>query len=316
MLNKLEIICNYVESKYKLIKEFSAKIKGYNLSAYASQAAFFIVMSIFPFLILLLTLIKYTPLTKEALVEFVSRIIPATFIPMTQSVINQLYSESSITLISITAIIAIWSSGKGIMGIMRGIDVINEVEKKPNYIIQRIIASIYTFLFLIAITASLGLIVFGAHIFNLIQKHAPLIYEFISIFIKRNITITFLILTLFFIATYTICPMSAMKKNTAYGNSTKKSSLMALHVLPGALFSALSWILFSFGFSLYVDHFSKLSSMYGSISTFMVLLLWLYICMYIMFIGAVINKFFENEIIGITSAITKRYRNLEDNTDN
>ena len=67
---------------------------------------------------------------------------------------------------------------------------------------------------------------------------------------------------------------------------------------PGALFSAVSWNLFSWGFSIYVGTFNGLS-IYGSLSAIVVIMLWLYFCMYLLLIGAHINRFaapFRREI--------------------
>ena len=60
--------------------------------------------------------------------------------------------------------------------------------------------------------------------------------------------------------------------------------------IPGAMFSALGWLVFSYVFSLYIDNFANMTYMYGSLTAFIILMLWVYFCIYIFFIGAEINK--------------------------
>ena len=65
--------------------------------------------------------------------------------------------------------------------------------------------------------------------------------------------------------------------------------------LPGAIFAAVCWLLFSFGFSLYFSNFSNFSYMYGSLAAIVLLMFWLYFCICILFIGAEINDFLKSE---------------------
>ena len=61
------------------------------------------------------------------------------------------------------------------------------------------------------------------------------------------------------------------------------------HVLPGAAAAAGAWVLFSEGYSFYVNHIAKASALYGSLSVLLLMLLWLYACISILFYGALFN---------------------------
>ena len=61
--------------------------------------------------------------------------------------------------------------------------------------------------------------------------------------------------------------------------------------LPGALLASLGWQVFSDLFSLYVEHFSNFSTVYGSLSAVAIAMLWLYTCMAIVFYGGALNKY-------------------------
>lgn len=72
--------------------------------------------------------------------------------------------------------------------------------------------------------------------------------------------------------------------------SLAKSNISFLQQLPGAAFASGGWILFSFGFSIYIGYFSNYTYFYGSFGAAMLFMLWLYMCMNILLIGALINK--------------------------
>ena len=65
--------------------------------------------------------------------------------------------------------------------------------------------------------------------------------------------------------------------------------------LPGATACAAAWYVFSFGLSIYVDYFNGFS-MYGSLTTIALIMLWLYFCMYIMMMSAEVNVIFNDSI--------------------
>ena len=95
------------------IRLFTKKCRQDHISAYAAQSAFFIILSIIPFLMLLVSLIQYTPVTEGMLMQVVNRMMPDYIAPFLIGMIHEVYSKS-IGLISITAISAIWASAKGI----------------------------------------------------------------------------------------------------------------------------------------------------------------------------------------------------------
>lgn len=278
-----------------IISQFNKNLKNDDVSAYSAQAAYFIMLSIFPCLMLLLTLIKYTPLKEDTLIKFVTGMIPHSFAPYATDFINQLFSQSSITLISVTAIATLWSAGKGIMAIIKGMNSVHHIDEHRNYFVLRIVSTIYTVLFLCALVLLLSIIVFGDFLYSLIGKKAPLVYEFIGVFVGQKHIISFLFLLLFFILIYKIVP---------------DERYTITRCMPGAIFASATWIGFSYAFSIYINYFTTISKTYGSISMLMLAMLWLYSCMYLMFIGAEINVFFKIE----KNDINKRIKNIKEKT--
>ena len=245
------------------------------ITVYAAQASFFLVLSFFPFIMLLLTLIQFIPsVNKSDLQMILVQIMPDMLDALILGIVDDLYLKSPGTMLSLTALLALWSAARGMMGIERGLNRIYGSTRKRGYLLRRFICTGYTFLFMIVCAVSLVLLVFGSSIQALFIR----IFPFLETITRHVISFrSLLAITLFlfaFVLLYTIVP------------SSKQDPWQQL---PGALFAAVCWLLFSFGFSLYFSNFSNYSYMYGSLAAVVLLMLWLYFCICILFIGAEIN---------------------------
>lgn len=278
----------------KKIWDFYVKMSEDKVGIYTAQASFFIILSIFPFVLLFLNLIGLTTLDKAFIIRGINAYLPSSIKPLLIQMINELYTHVSSTIISITAIGAIWTASKGFLSVMFGIYNIYKVHQNRNYFVARFISMIYTVLFLIAILITMILLVFGNRIFKLAISLVPALKDISILTFVFRYLIVFIVLSIFFVIIFRI----ANWKNTSF----KK-------VFPGAIFSSLGWMVFSYGFSVYVDNFANMTYMYGSLTAFIILMLWIYFCIYIFFIGAEINIFFSPAIItdstGINDTVTK-----------
>lgn len=269
---------------YFTIKEISDKINKDNVAAYAAESSFFIIVCFFPFILFLFTIIQYTPITEHMLLEFFITVTPSQIMPFIEAAINEIYSRSSVTLISITAISTLWISGKAFMGITQGLNSIYGVEEKRNYMFRRIVASLYTLLLIVVIVLILMLLVFGNKIFNILSGVFPLLALIVGEILRYKTLIVQCLLTLFFMMLYKFVP-------SRHGSLVKE--------LPGALFAAIGWQAFSFLYSLYINNSSGFAMMYGSLASIVFTMLWLYFCISIVFYGAEINTFIEHRIINL-----------------
>ncbi|MFR4439618.1 MAG: YihY/virulence factor BrkB family protein [Hungatella sp.] len=254
------------------------------ISVYAAQASFFIVISSFPFLMLLLTLIQFVPnINKSDLLVVMMQLFPDTFHSMVIRIVDDLYTKSPGTLVSITALTAIWSSSRGVLSLTKGLNRIHGITRRRNYLLQRLICSVYTLLFVAACIASLLLMVLGNSLQSFFARHFPLIGEITLPLLNARSVLMLVLLILVFTGLYTWLP---------------DEKQMIRHQIPGAVFSSLGWITFSTLFSLYFDHISSLSNysyMYGSLAAMVLLMLWLYFCLCILLFGAEINRFLNSE---------------------
>ena len=266
------------------VQETAKKINEDKITAYAAQTCYYLLLSFMPFIIALINIIHYFPVTSSDLLDLLENIIPQEFHPMLINIFTDIESSSSVALLSLTAIGLLWSAGKGFMTIKRCLNKINNCEYNRSWFIQRIFSSLYALILLLSIAASLLIIVFGEHLIAFLQNRlASLGGKFIvinAIFSNRLFLVPAL-LTLFFSVMYTFIP-------------NKKKHI--IEEIPGAFIASIGWFLFSELYSLYITYMVKYSYTYGSLTTFMLLLIWMYICIIILFFGAEFNTLIEKKI--------------------
>ena len=258
---------------YQKMQSFTNELNEKHVSAYAAKTAYFIMLSFIPILMLLFTLLQFTPLHKADVLSLFVGVFPSSIDPLVISIVDEIYGKSG-TLISISAIIVLWTAGKGITAIIQGLNSVFDVKETRNYLVLRIYGAFYTVLMILAILLLLVLVVFGNKIQTNFLSNIPLIGSITGAILKKRYGISICLMVLIFAVIYHFMPNTRIRFK---------------YQLPGAVFTAASWSAFSFGFSVHVDYFSNMSNMYGSLTTVIIVMLWLYMCMYIMLIGAVIN---------------------------
>ncbi len=267
------------------VKRIIQKITDDRIGDYASSACYYLMLSFFPFFIGLLSLIRFLPVSKKDLLTILYGILPTQLQPIVQVMINDIYDNSTTALTLITAIGIIWAAGKGFMAIVRGLKQIYRKNNQNNWLFQRVRASIYALIFMALIIASLILMVFGSNIIDFTMQYVPQLTNLVTVFRELFNNKHFLfpgVLTLFFTIAFSLVSRRGRK---------------FYKEIPGAFFSAVGWYLFTALYSLYVDHSPNFSYMYGSIANIIVALIWMYFCMIIIFIGAEINYFVNDEKI-------------------
>ena len=261
-------------------KQIYDKFSKDEMTVYAAQASFFTIIAAFPFIMLLMAMIQLIPvITKSDLLQVITSLVPANLKSLVFGVVENICTNSPATVLSVTAIAAIWSASRGMLSIERGLNRVFGKQKKRNYVVTRMICAGYTIIFMLICILTLVLLVLGSSIQGFVEHHFPVVAE-ITHYVISYRTVLLLILTICFTFLYTYVP----EKKQHF----KKQ-------LPGAIFSTLGWIAFSFAFSIYFNNFSNFSVMYGSLTAIVLLMLWLYVCICILFLGAEINYFYSGD---------------------
>ena len=285
----------------KLLKKIGQAVGGLikdimedSVSAYSAQAAFFIIISAFPMVMLMLTMLKFLPYFSGGVPLIHISFLPQDVNALVQKMLQEIINNSSNMVISISAITALWSSSTGIYSIMLGLTAAYSIKETRGYIRMRSLAIFYTFIFIVMIVAALGVLVFGTSIYRGLMNYLPFAAPHVKI-ISKGIKwlLGFGVLVLFFVISYIAVP-------------DRKSTVM--EELPGALVSAVGWIGFSYLYAYYIEHFGNYANVYGSLTAVVLLMLWLYFCMFIMLVGAEINVAWNSTYRRIASRIYRRTR--------
>ncbi len=267
-----------LKKRYEKVMSAAEEIAKDHVSAYAAQSAFFFMICMIPILLLLLTLIQYTPVTKADFMEAVVKVFPSSVDTLIVAIVNQVYNQSTATVIPITVLITVWSAGRGVLAITSGLNCVFHCPETRNYIYLRIRAALYTVIFIVVIVLLLLLSVFGNAISIFIGNHFELLKAPVDWLMDKRIIISPAVLMIFSLLIYKFLPNRK--------EQWKKQ-------IPGSLFTAVGWLVVSWVFSVYVDIFRGFSSMYGSLTTIVLFMLWLYFCMYSILVGGEINKLFS-----------------------
>ncbi len=268
-----------VERIRKIVKRFSDD----GVTVYAAKAAFYTITASIPFLMLLITLSRYiVPDAVYSLFKAIKEIIPERFSDLFSAIYREVTGKADISIISVTAFTAIWSSSRSVSSIIRGIAFIYDGENTPGFIRNLIYSLIYTVVFAVLITGVLSVLVFGVFMKNFITYRFPKLENIFSIIMSFRILFFFVLLTLFFSLIYYAVSKSVVRSS---GTLQKYKSQF-----PGAIFASAGWMLFSYFYSLYMKFYPSASYIYGSLAAVMLMMFWIYFCMIILLTGAEINK--------------------------
>ena len=260
---------------FHIMRNFARQISRDNVSAHAASTAFFLFLSLIPLLMLICAILPYTPVTEAMLMEIAVSLTPDSANGLLIYLIGEVYDRSA-GVLSAAAVVTVWTAAKGMMALMRGLNAVNGVTEQRGYILLRIEACLYTVLMLAAMVLALVILVFGNTLARLILRQVPRLEMLLSLFLHFRFLPVWLILAAVFAIIYTYVP---------------KIRTRLRYQIPGALFAAIAWSVFSWGFSIYVDLFHGLS-MYGNLTTVIIIMLWFYFCMYLLLVGANINRYF------------------------
>ena len=261
---------------YRIYSDFARSVKRLNIDAYAACTSFFLLLSFTPMLILLCSILPFTRITEMDLIEFIEGFLPEMFWSLVERLVDSVYS-GGYAVLTISAIITLWTAAKGVSSLVQGLNAVNDVEEKRNYFVRRGVCCLYTLILLAALYISLLLMVFGKAIAGYLSGVWAWFEEFQGIIVRPRHLYIFIILTFFFAVLYSFLPNKKQKFREQ---------------LPGAAFSSLCWIGFSAIFSYYVNRYNAYS-MYGNFAIVIIAMLWIYFCLLFFLYGAYLNRYFK-----------------------
>lgn len=247
-----------------------------HIPLHAGYTAYFLILSVFPALLLVLSMLRYTGLQVEALIELLRDFLPQALMGTVEELVYSTYLHSNGAVVGVAAITALWSASRGVYGLLQGLNAIYGVSENRSYFYTRAISVVYMFLFLLVLLLTLFLHVFGGTLLNMLT----MVDNPVVIFLVDLIDFRFFLLLVLQSVIFTVMFMTLPNKRNRFLDS-----------LPGGVLASLGWLVFSDLYSIYVENFSSYANIYGSVYAIALSMLWLYCCMSILFYGGALNRY-------------------------
>lgn len=254
-------------------------VREKQISLHAAYAGYFIILAVFPALLMLLSLLRFAGLQVEILVDMMGEILPPALMETVEGMVYSAWLHSTGTVLGLSALTALWSASRGVYGLLRGLNAVYGVWENRGYLYTRGISVIYTFLFGIVLILTLVLHVFG----NAVFRWLSMVDNPVVIFLVDLVDVRFFLLLMLQSLIFTLMYMVLPNGRNGFGSS-----------LPGGVLSSVGWLVFSDLFSIYVEHFNRYSLIYGSVYALALGMLWLYCCLSILFYGGALNHWLSS----------------------
>ncbi|SEO64945.1 membrane protein [Amphibacillus marinus] len=240
----------------------------------SAQLSYFFLLSLFPLLIFLVTLLGYLPIDYQELLNMLGAYLPDDTFALIENNLEQVVASSSGSLLSVGILGTIWSASNGINAIMRALNKAYNVEEDRSFIKGRFVAITLLLAMLVLILVALALPVFGRaigiHVFSFFGASE----SFIEIWNMLRWLLSSSVFFVVFLLLYWLAP---------------NTKVFVKDALIGALFATLGWQISSLGFSFYVSNLGNYSATYGSLGGIIVLMTWFFISGIIIITGGEIN---------------------------
>lgn len=269
-----------VNVRKSLLRLLWHRIEEDDIPGLSAQLAYFFLLSLFPLLIFIFTLLPYLPIPYPDILGSIREFAPPQTMDLIERNVNHVMNNRNGGLLSFGVIGTIWSASNGIHALVRAFNKAYNVNESRSFIVSRGMAILLTigmiFVFIIAVL----LPIFGREIGVFLFSYLGFKLEFLRIWEMLRLVVSALILFLIFTGLYWIAPNVKLRCRSAF---------------PGAGFATVGWILSSYALSFYVSKFNNFSLTYGSIGAIIVLLIWLYISGFIIILGGEINAFYTEK---------------------
>ncbi|HEY8363149.1 MAG TPA: YihY/virulence factor BrkB family protein [Tissierellaceae bacterium] len=271
-------IRNHNNKYAKFLKQLIYRIREDNVTAIGAQLSYFLVLSLFPFIIFFLNILSFTPIAREDVLHNIIILVPVDLQRLVSTILIETITTSNASLLSLSAITGIWAASKGIMALIRVLNKAYDVEETRAYLELRLVAIIFTLALLALLAIVLLTLVFGEVLGNRLFEFLGIAQNFISFWEYFRILISLFSMIFIFTLMYRYIP------------SIKNGNKISFkHAFPGAVFSTVGWIVTSSIFSYYVNNFVNYSKTYGSLGGIVILLIWIYLSSIIVILGGEIN---------------------------
>lgn len=287
---------------------FSRRMQKDHLGAYAAACAYFLMISFVPFVMIFFAFASRVHADISNLTESLISIVPSGLKAYVESIINEVTTKSY-AYVPLSVIILIWSAAKVFHALTNGLNVISRVQETRGWFFLRFRSMFFVVLLFVFVGIAFFLSLFGNTLRDNIVAVAPVVGDIIRFFGSFGALFGYFGLILLFLFIYKFLP------NCRY---TFRSQL------PGALIVSTVWMFFSYLMSLYYEHNQNFVSTYGSMTSMILAMMWLYFCCYFLMFGAELNRVLyedpeDNVIVNALDAVKdaseKKQQQIEEELD-
>ena len=270
---------------YAPFKPFVDKINRDNVFAIAGQTAFFLLLSSVPLAMFGVSILQSFHIPEETLDKFFGIILNETASQYMSDFMSNVY-ENTAGISLVTIIVTLWSAAKGIQAVTNGLNRVHDTYENRNWLFVRLRSMLYTVVFFLILLGTIFVVVLGSTLNNVMREYLTVLPGFVGVLYNLRYLIIFVYLVVLFAMIYRNIPNMSRELRKKYSFR---------YQLPGAFLCAVSWIVLSLGISIYVDDFNGFS-VYGGLTRLAVIMVWLYLCIVCLMIGAEINTFYHEQI--------------------
>lgn len=277
---------------YGLFDNLYCRFQDDEVPALSAQLTYYLILSFFPFLIFMITVLSFVNMNVEEVIRFITKVLPEISTKTIVDVYEEINRSKSGSLLSFGIIATIWSASSGISAVIKALNKAYDVEEDRAYWKVKGLSVVFTIVLAIVITMSFFMLIFGRVIGEHAYKFVHLPGNFIEVWAFGQYIIPLTIMTIVFALIYAIMPNLRLKIS---------------EVISGALFATFGWVITSLLFSFYVNTFGNYSKTYGSIGGIIVLLIWLYLSSIIIILGGEINAALYFHKKGLKKPVCKKF---------
>jgi membrane protein len=267
---------------FQVTKRAWAESKADQVPLLAAGVAFFSFLSLFPAMIAAVMVygLVADPKTVADQAKQLSDALPkdaASLITGQMEAITKTPQQSLGLGLIIALVLALWSASGGVGNVMSAVNIAYDEDETRGFVKRKALAILFT----------LGAILFAVVAIVLIAVLPVLLDELIPSGVVRVLIEVGRWVGLL------VAVMVALAVLYRYAPDRDAPQLKWASV--GAVVSTVIWLIASLGFSLYVDNFGSYGKTYGALAGVVVLLLWLWISMFVVLLGAEINAEAEQQ---------------------
>ncbi|WP_022792896.1 YihY/virulence factor BrkB family protein [Marinococcus halotolerans] len=259
-------------------KELMGEFKKDDVPLLAAAQSYYYLLSIFPMMILILTILPFLNIDSQAVVTLVQNTAPSGMTSVLEENILSIVETPRGGLFTIGLIGALWSASNGINAFINASNTAYDIEETRSFIKVRGISIALTLGMIIALAAALILPIFGNLIIGFINSVVSLPPQTELLFQILRWVVALTIMSAVLLVLYRFAPNKTLKWK---------------EILPGAVTAAVLWQLISLAFSFYVSNFGNYSATYGSLGGIIILMLWFFLTGMILMIGAELNVIYH-----------------------